>query len=229
MKKFLLAVFLLLAAPLAHPGGSSDTFESNIITHALRTGSWTKPTVMAVALVRATRGTWTASTAYAVNDTVIPTTANGRIYRATAIAGTGTSAATEPTWPTTAAGTVVDNAGANQITWTEQTVQLEACTFTEVANAGAYARVASNPLDANWGAPTAGAGTGTGQTSNSTSIPFTAASANWGLVFGFILIDSTTYGAGNCYFYAALTTPRTVLSGDTVSFAVGAITVQVDN
>lgn len=41
--------------------------------------------------------TWTASTAYAVGDRIIPTTANGRVYEARRA---GTSDTTEPEWPT---------------------------------------------------------------------------------------------------------------------------------
>lgn len=63
-------------------------------------------------------GSWAATTAYAVGAFRTPTTANGLRYEVTAIAGTGTSGASEPAWPTTVGATVIDNAGANQITWT---------------------------------------------------------------------------------------------------------------
>jgi hypothetical protein len=64
--------------------------------------------------------TWSALTAYAVGTYMQPTSAatTGFYYEATAISGTGTSGTTQPTWPTTIGGTIVDNAGANQITWT---------------------------------------------------------------------------------------------------------------
>jgi uncharacterized phiE125 gp8 family phage protein len=55
--------------------------------------------------------TWAASTAYAENDIILPATINGLAYECTSA---GTSNATEPTWPRTIGGTVVDN-GA---TWT---------------------------------------------------------------------------------------------------------------
>ncbi len=55
---------------------------------------------------------WQASTAYAVNDIVVPTTLNGRSYICTAA---GTSGASEPAWPTTEAATVADNT----VTWKE--------------------------------------------------------------------------------------------------------------
>lgn len=63
-------------------------------------------------------GAWQGATAYSVGDYVRPSTQNGYRYKVTAIAGSGTSGASEPTWPTTVGGTVIDNAGANQITWT---------------------------------------------------------------------------------------------------------------
>lgn len=63
-------------------------------------------------------GVWAAATAYTVGTFRRPTTANGFRYEVTAIAGTGTSAGAEPTWPTTVGLTVIDNPGANQITWT---------------------------------------------------------------------------------------------------------------
>lgn len=60
---------------------------------------------------------WVTATAYAVGQIRRPTTRNGFCYRVTAIAGTGTSGGAEPTWPTYIGGTVIDNAGANQVTW----------------------------------------------------------------------------------------------------------------
>ena len=53
---------------------------------------------------------WAASTAYAVNDCVSPTSANGYYYKATVA---GTSDAAEPTWPTALGETVVDGG----VTW----------------------------------------------------------------------------------------------------------------
>jgi len=55
---------------------------------------------------------WLVSNDYAVGDYVEPTVANGYLYEATADAGS--SAATEPVWPTTLGATVVDSG----ITWT---------------------------------------------------------------------------------------------------------------
>ncbi len=54
---------------------------------------------------------WAASTAYAVNSYVKPTTWNEYIYQCTVA---GTAGSSEPTWPTAAGSTVVDNS----VTWT---------------------------------------------------------------------------------------------------------------
>ena len=57
---------------------------------------------------------WEASTVYAVGDYREPTVDNGFRYRVKTITGTGTSDASEPTWPTSGIGsTVVDN----EVTW----------------------------------------------------------------------------------------------------------------
>lgn len=53
---------------------------------------------------------WAASTAYSLGDIVIPTTPNGFKYKVTTA---GTSNSTEPTWPTSIGGSVVDNT----VTW----------------------------------------------------------------------------------------------------------------
>lgn len=55
---------------------------------------------------------WTPSTAITLNDYRRPTVANGRRYYASV---GGTTGGSEPTWPTTAGGTVVDGS----VTWTE--------------------------------------------------------------------------------------------------------------
>ena len=103
---------------------------------------------------------------------------------------------------------------------------------TEVTG-GSYARVAVTSSLVNWAgtqsaaSTTASSGTG-GTTSNNAAITFPAPSANWGTVTGFGIFDATS--AGNLLIYAALTTSKTVNNGDPApSFAISALTVQIDN
>ncbi len=141
----------------------SDFLEDQLVAHMFRTGTFTKPTVMAVAML----------TTNAVD------------------ADTG---------------------------------QFTTGTGVEVTNAGAYARQARNPLDANW---TATAG-GDGQTDNAAAITFPQATADWSggvNVTGMALVDNTTFDTGNMFMHSPVDTPKPVLNGDTAEFAAGAITV----
>ncbi|MFM7008834.1 MAG: hypothetical protein ACKO0Z_05810 [Betaproteobacteria bacterium] len=95
----------------------------------------------------------------------------------------------------------------------------EAGTVTEVTG-GSYARVAVNPLDANWSAASGNNGT----TSNVSTITFPQATADWGTVTHFGIHDGT-----NWMFIAALTNSRNITNGTTPSFAAGTLTVQIDN
>lgn len=94
-------------------------------------------------------------------------------------------------------------------------------TGVEVTNSNAYARVARNPLDANWAAATGG----NGQTSNVAAITFTQATGSWGTVSDMAITDNTSYDSGNMLFYSAVGTSRTIDNGDTAEFAASAITV----
>lgn len=62
---------------------------------------------------------WATATAHPVGDIVRPVTppSPDGLFVAVAISGTGTTGASEPTWPSAAGNTVVDNSGANQIIW----------------------------------------------------------------------------------------------------------------
>jgi hypothetical protein len=106
-------------------------------------------------------------------------------------------------------------------------------TITEVANSGAYARTALAPSSSNWqdtAGGTAGTSSGTtGTTKNAAAITFPTATGSWGTITHIAVVDSATYGAGNVLFWAALTTSKTVTNADTFSFAIAALTVQIDN
>lgn len=103
---------------------------------------------------------------------------------------------------------------------------------TEVTG-GSYARVAVTSSLANWAGTQAAASTvastGTsGTTSNNAVLTFPAPTANWGTITSIGIFDAST--AGNLLFYSALTTSKTVNSGDAApTFPAAALTIQIDN
>ena len=103
---------------------------------------------------------------------------------------------------------------------------------TEVSG-GSYARVSVSRALASWagtqsaGSTTASTGTG-GTTSNNGAITFPAPTGNWGSVTHFGIYDASS--GGNLIGYGALGTPKTINNGDAApSFAIGALTFQIDN
>ena len=103
---------------------------------------------------------------------------------------------------------------------------------TEVSG-GSYARVAVTASLANFagtqaaGSTAASSGTG-GTTSNNAAITLPAPTAGWGSVSHWAIFDAAS--GGNLLFYGALGTPKTVNNGDPApSFAIGALTFQMDN
>lgn len=97
---------------------------------------------------------------------------------------------------------------------------------TEVTG-GSYARASVSRSLANFagtqsaGSTTASTGTG-GVTSNNAAINFPTPSAGWGTVTHFFVMSST-----NIVFCQALTTSKTINSGDTVSFPIGSLTFTI--
>jgi len=83
---------------------------------------------------------------------------------------------------------------------------------------GAYARVATTATD--WATAAAGA------ISNATILTFAAATASWGTITHFAIFDALT--AGNLLGSGILTVSKTVGNGDTVSFAVGQLTITLN-
>jgi hypothetical protein len=98
----------------------------------------------------------------------------------------------------------------------------DSATGTEVSG-GSYARVGVASGTGTWSAVSAGNGT----TSNVGVISFATPSAGWGTVTHFALWDAAS--AGNQLICQALTTSKTINSGDTVTFPIGALTIQIDN
>lgn len=103
----------------------------------------------------------------------------------------------------------------------------DSSTGTEVSG-GSYARASVASSLANWagtqsaGSTTASSGTG-GQTSNNGAISFPTPTAGWGTVTHWFLADASS--GGNILFCAALTTSKTINTGDSVSFSAGALTI----
>jgi hypothetical protein len=87
---------------------------------------------------------------------------------------------------------------------------------TEVSG-GSYARVAVTNNNTNWPAASGGS------KSSGAVFTFPTASAGWGTVQSFYINDAASNG--NVLYGADLTANRTILNGDTASFASGAITV----
>lgn len=103
----------------------------------------------------------------------------------------------------------------------------------EVSTVGTnYSRaMVANSL-VNWagtqapGSTVASTGT-TGTTSNNASIDFATPSDTWGTVTHVGLYDAPT--GGNLLFFSTLLVPKTVNTGDAVSFTAGSLSVQIDN
>ena len=68
-----------------------------------------------------------------------------------------------------------------------------------------------------------------GTTTNAVTITFPTATGSWGTIACWGLTDSTTYGGGFLWLYQTVTTPPTITNGSTASFAVDAMSIQVDN
>ena len=88
---------------------------------------------------------------------------------------------------------------------------------TEVSG-GSYARVATS--GATWAAASGGS------TSNAAAVTFPTATASWGTVTHYATFDAPT--SGNMLRWAPLTASKTIGSGDTASFAIGALTQTED-
>lgn len=90
---------------------------------------------------------------------------------------------------------------------------------TEVSG-GSYARVAVTNNATNW--PAASSGT----KQNGTAIQFPQATASWGTVVAFAILDASS--GGNFLYWGDLTASKSVESGDTAEFAVGGVTINED-
>jgi hypothetical protein len=100
---------------------------------------------------------------------------------------------------------------------------------TEVTG-GSYARSAIASSLVNWsgtqaaGSVLASSGT-TGTTSNNANIFFPSPTTNWGTVTHFGVFDDLV--GGNLLFYGSLNLPRTIQTGDLITFPANSLVIQV--
>ncbi len=90
---------------------------------------------------------------------------------------------------------------------------------TEVSG-GSYARAAVTNNSTNFPAAASGS------KANGTAIAFPTPSGSWGVVTHFAVYDAAS--AGNLLYWAALTASQTISTGNTVSFAIGALVITED-
>jgi hypothetical protein len=83
-----------------------------------------------------------------------------------------------------------------------------------------YTRVAHTNNKSNWTTSSNGA------LENSTAVTFPQATGPWGTVTHFGIFDNST--GGNLLGSGALTLSKTIVSGDTASFASGALDISLD-
>lgn len=83
---------------------------------------------------------------------------------------------------------------------------------------GAYARATLTNNKTNWD------NAASGSLSNLTSVSFPESTTNWGTMISVFIADGATVGANMLYF-ATLSPSRSVVSGTTLFFDIGAIVV----
>lgn len=95
----------------------------------------------------------------------------------------------------------------------------EAGSFTsEVSTSGtAYARQAVTFAAAS-----------SGSSATNATVTFPTATANWGTISHIAIVDGDTEGAGNVLFYGAVTTSKTIETGDTFQISSGNLTISLD-
>ena len=67
-----------------------------------------------------------------------------------------------------------------------------------------------------------------GSSATNATVTFDAATASWGTITHVAVVDGATAGAGNVLFYGAVTTSKTIDSGDTFQVTSGNLTVSLD-
>jgi hypothetical protein len=98
---------------------------------------------------------------------------------------------------------------------------LEAGTLTDEISGGSYAR---KNINVNGTSGAFGAASG-GVTTNTQTVTFDIATANWGTVTHIAIMDAAT--TGNVLFWGAVTTPKTIETGDTFQVTSGNLSVSL--
>jgi hypothetical protein len=103
-------------------------------------------------------------------------------------------------------------------TSTNAAANLEAGTLTDevTTSSSAYARKAVTFAAAS-----------SGTSATNATVTFDAATANWGTITHIAIMDGATAGAGNVLFYGAVTTSKTIETGDTFQVSSGNLTVSL--
>lgn len=193
--------------------GCSAYLANKLNDHGNGVLAYTMPTVW-IALIRATAGQSPRSIAVTTGQTTIPAAPNGHVYRCSTAGTTGT---TEPTWPTTSAGTVTDGG----VTWTEMTPDFQAGNSNVTASEANYTGYARAPLAGLMGASASEIA------ANTAAINSTTCTAGSNTIAGWMSYDALT--AGNLLKFAPANSPTTtatvITPGNPVaSFAIGALT-----
>lgn len=99
-------------------------------------------------------------------------------------------------------------------------------TFTELANANAYARLSVTMNATNWPED----GTIKGRFTNGIALTTATATGSWGTPSVWALMTSGTYGAGTVVVWGAIdaATVQAIGNGQAANFAIGAIVITVD-
>lgn len=103
-------------------------------------------------------------------------------------------------------------------TSTNTAANLEAGTLTdETSTSGtAYARAAVTFASAS-----------SGSSATNATVTFAAATANWGTITHVAVMDGGTAGSGNVLFWGAVTTSKTIETGDTFQVTSGNLTISL--
>jgi hypothetical protein len=67
-----------------------------------------------------------------------------------------------------------------------------------------------------------------GSSATNATVTFPTATANWGTITHVAIVDGDTEGAGNVLFYGAVTTSKTIETGDTFQISSGNLTISLD-